>query len=101
MADGGSALASMQRLVEERTQQASTAQQALMHLQQDHAHLTAHMRTLQDQAVSRLVCCLYLACCILHHVSCACTSSDASTCVHANKCFVSFPDERAQFSQMG
>ncbi|KAL0037207.1 hypothetical protein WJX79_006059 [Trebouxia sp. C0005] len=53
MADGGSALASMQRLVEERTQQASTAQQALIQLQQEHAHLTAHMRTLQDQAASR------------------------------------------------
>ncbi len=52
MADGGSALASMQRLVEERTQQASTAQQALMHLQQEHARLTAHMRTVQDQAAS-------------------------------------------------
>ena len=55
MADGGSALASMQRLVEERTQQASTAQQALIQLQQEHAHLTAHMRTLQDQAASRSV----------------------------------------------
>ncbi|DBA88229.1 TPA: hypothetical protein ACH3X1_016587 [Trebouxia sp. C0004] len=53
MADGGSALASMQRLVEERTQQASTAQQALMQLQQDHAHLTAHMHSLQHLAPPR------------------------------------------------
>ena len=63
MADGGSALASMQRLVEERTQQASTAQQALMQLQQEHAHLTAHMRTLQDQAASRSVLPLSLLLC--------------------------------------
>ena len=55
MADGGAALASMQRLVEERTQQASTAQQALMQLQQEHTRLSAHTRTLQDQATSRSV----------------------------------------------
>ena len=55
MADGGNALGSMQRLVEERTQQAATAQQALMHLQQDHARLTASLRTAQEQAASRLV----------------------------------------------
>lgn len=53
MADGGNALGSMQRLVEERTQQASTAQQALMHLQQDHARLNANLRTAQEQAASR------------------------------------------------
>ena len=44
MADGGSALGSMQRLLEERTQQASTAQQALMQLQQDHARLSLSLR---------------------------------------------------------
>ena len=55
MADGGNALGSMQRLVEERSQQAATAQQALMHLQQDHARLTANLRTAQDQAASRSV----------------------------------------------
>ena len=53
MADGGNALGSMQRLVEERTQQAATAQQALMHLQQDHTRLTANLRTAQEQAASR------------------------------------------------
>lgn len=53
MADGGNALGSMQRLVEERTQQAATAQQALLHLQQDHARLTANLRTAQEQAASR------------------------------------------------
>ena len=53
MADGGNALGSMQRLVEERTQQALTAQQALMHLQQDHARLTANLQTAQQQAASR------------------------------------------------
>lgn len=55
MADGGNALGSMQRLVEERTQQAATAQQALMHLQQDHTRLTANLCTAQQQAASRLV----------------------------------------------
>lgn len=55
MADGGNALGSMQRLVEERSQQAATAQQTLMHLQQDHARLTANLRTAQDQAASRSV----------------------------------------------
>lgn len=55
MADGGNALGSMQRLVEERTQQALTAQQALMQLQQDHARLTANLQTAQEQAASRLV----------------------------------------------
>ena len=55
MADGGNALGSMQRLVEERTQQAATAQQALMHLQQDHARLTASLRTAQEQAASRWI----------------------------------------------
>lgn len=53
MADGGSALGSMQRLVEERTQQALTAQQALMQLQQDHARLSANLQTAQEQAASR------------------------------------------------
>ncbi len=56
MADGGSALAGMQRLVEERTHQASTAQQALMQLQQEHATLSVHLRTAQDQAAMRSVC---------------------------------------------
>ena len=45
--------------------------------------------------------CLHLACCVLHDVSCAGTSNDASTCIHAHMCFVSFPVERQQFSQMG
>ena len=55
MAEGGSALAGMQRLVEERTQQASAARQALMQLQQEHARLTAHLHTAQDQAAARSV----------------------------------------------
>ena len=54
MADGGNALGSMQRLVEERTQQATTAQQALLHLQQDHARLTANLHIAQEQAAMRL-----------------------------------------------
>lgn len=53
MAEGATALASMQRLVEERTQQASSAQQALMQAQQDQASLTARLRTAQDQAALR------------------------------------------------
>ena len=53
MAEGGSALGSMQRLLQERTLQASSAQQALMQLQQDHARLTTSLRTAQDQAASR------------------------------------------------
>ena len=63
MADGGSALAGMQRLVEDRTQQASAAQQALMQLQQEHAQLAAHMRNAQDQAAARSV--LMLLCNLL------------------------------------
>lgn len=54
MADGGTALGSMQRLVEERTQQATTAQQALLHLQQDHTRLTANLHIAQEQAAIRL-----------------------------------------------
>lgn len=53
MAEGATALASMQRMVEERTHQATTAQQALMQLQQEQAHLTARLRTAQDQAALR------------------------------------------------
>ena len=53
MADGGSALASMQRLVEERTQQASAAQQQAMQLQRDHSLLAARLATAQDQADAR------------------------------------------------
>ena len=53
MADGGNALGSMQRLVEERTQQASTTRQALIQLQQEHARLTANLRAAQEQAASR------------------------------------------------
>ena len=53
MAEGAIALASMQRMVEERTQQATSAQQALMQLQQEQANLTARLHTAQDQAALR------------------------------------------------
>ena len=55
MAEGATALASMQRMVEERTQQASSAQQALMQAQQEQANLTARLHTAQDQAALRWV----------------------------------------------
>ena len=53
MAEGAIALASMQRMVEERTQQATSAQQALMQLQQEQANLSARLHTAQDQAALR------------------------------------------------
>lgn len=64
MAEGGTALASMQRLVEERTQQASSAQQALMQLQQDHAHLTSRLQPAQHHTA------LKFALCKLHSPKC-------------------------------
>ena len=55
MAEGGSALAGMQRLVEERAQQAQAAQHQLLQLQQDQAHLTARLRQAQDEADARSI----------------------------------------------
>ena len=56
----------MQRLVEERSQQASRAQQALVQLQQDHARLTANLHIAQEQAAMRLAS-LYLRCSACMH----------------------------------
>ena len=56
-AEGATALASMQRLVEERGQQAWAARQALLHLQQDHAHLTSRLQAAQQQPALRCALC--------------------------------------------